>query len=544
MYETALPARPARDAERSGWSLSRRGFLALGAGAGLAALLDACSGGDSAGGTASKNQILVIGSQMASFPSLDTGAITLAGYEGQRLIGNLIYEGLTKRDVSDPNKPAGLAPALATSWQVAADGLSYTFSLRTGVTFHDGAPWNADALLYNINRYTNPGDPHYVKALGTYYTVLTYVKDVKKVDEMTVTFNLKEKFAYFLTDLYNVYFASPTSLDKDGSAGQANHPVGTGPFTFTSLTPNQQITMTRNPGYWGGPPKLNQIVVQLIPDAAARSAALRSGRVNWIEAANPDDFAGLQAAGFKTAQNAFDWEWSWQLMVNQKPFDDLRVRQAMNYAIDREAIAKDLLHGTAAPAYQTFAAASPFYTEADNLYKYDPDKAKQLLTDAGYAGGLDIKVGYITAGSGAMQAKAMNEALQAQLAKVGIRVTLDPVDFAGMYAKLGAGNTGWQAVNQAFSLEQPSSWSWLFITGQNYFGYGNSEFDALWKQALGTTDDAARAKLLTQCGHLATADAAWMYVVNDTAPRAMAGSVRGYVQPKSWWVPFNTVDIG
>jgi peptide/nickel transport system substrate-binding protein len=231
-------------------------------------------------------------------------------------------------------------------------------------------------------------------------------------------------------------------------------------------------------------------------------------------------------------------------MASEKPFNDIRVCRAMNYAIDRKAIADDLLGGTAVPAYQTYAAGSLYYNAADNIYSYDLQKAKDLLAQAGYPNGFSIKVGYISAGSGAMQAKSMNEALQAQLAKVNIQVTLEPVDFSGMYAKLAAGHTGWQAVNQAFSLEQPSSWSWIFTCGKDYFEYCNKQFDAQRAKALTTTDDAARAKLLTQAGHLATEDAAWMYVVNDTAPRAMSAKVKGFEQPKSWWINFNNISMG
>lgn len=524
---------------------SRRGArLITGLGVIVAAglVLAGCASGDSTGGTASGEQELVIGSQMASFPSLDTGAITSAGYEGQRLIGNLIYEGLTKRDISDPDAPAGVAPALASSWEVSDDGLEYTFTLQEGVTFHDGTEWNADALMYNITRYMDENDPNYDPALITYYAVLNYVDSVEAIDDMTVQFTLNEPFAFFLADLYNVYFASPTSLDEGGSAEQARNPVGTGPFIFDALVENQSITYTRNDDYWGDVPLLDRITVELIPDPSARTAALRSGRVDWIEAVQPDDIAGLESAGFVSTNNPFDWEWSWQLMAQEPPFDDIRVRKAMNFAIDRESIAEDLLHGTAVPAYQVFAEASLYYDEADNMYSYDPDQARELLSEAGYEDGLDITVGYITAGSGSMQARAMNEALQAQLAEVGINVTLDPVDFGGMYAALGEGDTGWNAANQAFSLEQPSSWNgfWFGCDG-NFFGYCNEEADAAYAEALVTLDDEERSALLTKVGHLVTADAAWMFVVNDSAPRAMSAAVQGFEQPKSWWVSFNNV---
>lgn len=222
----------------------RRRPLALVAALAVSALaLAGCSGG---GASADDEQELIIASQMAAFPSLDTGAITTAGYEGQRLIGNLVYEGLTKRDVSDPDAPAGVAPALAESWEISEDGLTYTFALQDGVTFHDGTDWNADALIANIDRYTDESDPNYDPVLITYYTVLNFVDSVEKVDDMTVAFTLNQPFAFFLADLYNVYFASPTSLEESGAAGQAKNPVGTGPFVFDSLAENQSISFVRN----------------------------------------------------------------------------------------------------------------------------------------------------------------------------------------------------------------------------------------------------------------------------------------------------------
>jgi peptide/nickel transport system substrate-binding protein len=526
------------------WRGKRRQLFVVAATAAIAAItLAGCSSGSSSGSSVAQD--LTIGSDMSSFPSLDTGAITSAGYEGQRLIGNLIYEGLTKRDVSNPNKPAGVGAALAKSWDISPDGLTYTFHLQKNVKFTDGTSFNADAVLYNIHRYMDKNDPHYNPALITYYAVLAYVKDVTKVNNLTVKFTLNKPFAYFLSDLYNVYFASPTSLNKYGSAGQAKHPVGTGPFKFKSETANQSLTLVKNADYWGDVPKLSQITVDLIPDPAARTAALRSGRVDWIEDVTPDDISSLKSSGFVETQNSFDWEWSWQLMTTVAPMNDIRVREAMNFAIDRKAIADDLLHGTATPAYQAMAPASLYYDKANNIYDYDPAKAKELLTEAGYPNGISIEVGYITAGSGSMQAQAMNEALQAQLAKVNIKVTLVPVDFSSMYAKLGAGNTGWAAANQAFSLEQPSSWNgfWMGCSG-NLFGYCDKDVDSLYAKALVTTDDAARTKLLTQVGADVTKDAAWMFVVNDTAPRAMSSKVKGYVQPKSWWINFNKVSIG
>ena len=508
--------------------------------------LTACGGGSSSSGSSDPvagGGTLVIGSYMSSFPSLDTGAITTAGFEGQREIGNLVYEGLTKRDVSDPNGVPGVAPALATSWTTSPDGMSYTFALREGVTFQDGTPWNADALIFNFDRYTNKANPYYDPQLIIYYQVLNFVKAATKIDDYTVKFEMNSPDAYLLADLYNVYFASPASLKQAGSAGQAKHPVGTGPFTFGSQQGNQSMKFTRNNNYWGTVPKLQGITVVLIPDPAARTAALKSGRVNWIESVPSDDLASLKDGGFTITQNAYDWSWSWQFLVDKKPFDDVRVRQAINYAIDRKAISDDLLKGTGYPQYQAVGPASPFYDEANDIYEYDPAKAKELLTAAGYPDGFTTSIGYVTSSAGAMEPAAMNTAIQSQLAKVGIKLDIEPAGFSTIDADLVGGQKGWSGENSELSLEQPSFWSFLWACGKNEFNYCNKSVDALLTQAQQTQDDTARTKLLTQVIHLVTLDAPWLFVVGDTSPRALAPTVKGFVQPKSWWINFNDVYI-
>lgn len=521
----------------------RRSLATLAAATALVLGVSACSAGTPEGTPETTEQVLIAGSQMSSFPSLDTGAITLAGYEGQRLIGNLIYEGLTKRDVSDPDAPAGVAPALAESWEVADDGLTYTFSLREGVTFHDGTPWDADAAIFNFTRYMDESDPNYVASIVTYYSVLEYVESVEKVDDMTIALHLSEPFAYVLADLYNVYFASPTSLEEGGPDLQATNPVGTGPFTFDNISGTDTLTMVANEDWWGEGPELDTFVVKLLPDAAARVAALRAGEVNWIEAVPPDDIPALESAGFQIASKKFDWVWPWRLMVDREPFDDVLVRQAMNYAIDREAIANQLLGGYAYPAYQVLAEASPWFDAEDSIYGYDPARAEELLTEAGYPDGFEITVGYISSGSGSMQPKVMNEALQAQLAEVGITVNLEPVEFSVMMGKYQEDMPGWQAYNSAQSLEQPSSWATSFRCDVSRTHYCNEQVDSLLDEALVTVDDTTRGQLLTDAMSIVTDEAIWMFVVNDSAPRAMAADVAGYEQPMSWWVEFNSVSI-
>ena len=506
-----------------------------------ATLVAGCAGGTEEAGET--EQTLVIGSQMATISNLDTTRATSGGYENQRLIAHMIYEGLTKRDVSDPDVPAGVAPALAESWEVSEDGLTYTFSLREGVVFHDGTPWDADAAIYNFERYLDENHPNYDPALLSWFNPGAYIESVEKVDDLTITLHLHTPYAYLLEDLYSIYFGSPAVLEASGSEGMAATPTGTGPFAFEAQASPTEISFVRNDDWWGETPRLDRIVVKLIPDPSARTAALRSGTVDWIEGAQPDDLASLESAGFTVTMQEFDWEWAWQLFVDRPPFDDVRVRQALNFAIDREAIASQLLADTAVPTYQILSRASLFYDPQYDIYDYDPEKARQLLAEAGYADGLDITVGYVSAGSGAMQPKAMNEAIQAQLAEVGIDVSLQPLDFGAFYGALASKEVDWNAANGALNLERPGTWGWLFLCGQSWYGYCNEDVDALLAQAATTPEEEVRKSLVTEATALLTQDAAWLSVVGDTAPRAMSSRVKGFEQPMSWALEFNKVYI-
>jgi peptide/nickel transport system substrate-binding protein len=517
--------------------------------AGVAALVAtgiALAGCAASPSSSSVKQVLTVASTLAAFTSLDSGAITSGGYEEQRLLGNTIYEGLTRKDVSDPTAPATDAPALASSWDVAKDGLTYTFHLRENVTFQDGTPWNADAAIYNLTRYTDPKDPNYDATVSATYGVLTTkVKSFEKVDDMTIAFHMAAPYPYFIGDLYPIYFASPTSLEKSGSAGQAKNPVGTGPFEFVSQNGNQEVDLKKNPNYWGGAPKLDELHIVNIPDASSRVAALRSGRVDWIEGASPDDIPSLESSNFVITKQLFDWTWNWSFMTNKGPLANPEVRLALNYAIDRDAIANDLLDGTAVAMTNILPSKDPMYESSDDLYTYDVDKAKQMLADAGYANGFTMTVSYPASGSGYMLPKPMNEALQAQLAKVGVTVKFIVEDFPTWIAKINAKTVDSDARMAAGTMDLYSTWgTYNFGCGTSRYGYCNEDVQKLLDTASTTIDDTARADLLKQAAKILTTDAPRLSVVSDTAPRAMTSHVKGFVQPASWWVSFNNIYMG
>jgi peptide/nickel transport system substrate-binding protein len=526
---------------------SLRGIVATTAVAALTISVAACGSGSSA--TSSTPGVLTIGMTAGDIPNLDTVLSSDQGYEGYRFVGNQLYDGLTKYDLKQGTEIPKIVPGLATSWSSSADASVWTFHLRSGVTFTDGTPFNADAVIYNLDRYMNKKAPQfYAAASATAALSLGGIKTYKKIDASTIEIDTNGPYSHLAEDLVFVYMASPTALKKYGNTGFANHPVGTGPFVFMSETRGQQVVFTANAKYWDGAPKVSELVLKPIPDPSARQAALQAGEVNWIEAPSPDDIAALKKANYQILTNSYDHVWPWILNLSKKPLNDVRVRQAMNYAIDRQTMATSLLQGTADPAYQIAPRASLAYRASNNVYSYDPAKAKQLLTAAGYPNGFSMTLSYPTSGSGNMEPGPMNQELQSDLAKVGIKVQLKPIEWATMLTDFSGGKIpdNADAINISLTFIQETFWTLAFSSQSplNVGHYKNPAVDALIAQSLKQADPIKRAALYSQIAALVDKDAVWLDIVNDRNPRALAPDVHGFIEPKSWFVDLTTVSVG
>ncbi|MDQ3700378.1 MAG: ABC transporter substrate-binding protein, partial [Chloroflexota bacterium] len=251
-----------------------------------------------------------------------------------------------------------LRPGLATDWTVSQDGLSYFFNLRSGVTFHDGTPFNADAVKWNFDRWMNEDNPWRGDSTFEYWSDVAgfseVIRSVETADANTVQINLNEPQGTMLLNLALFAFAiaSPTAVMADPD-GFARNPVGTGAFRFVEWVPGDRVVLDRNDGYWGEQPKVDRVVVRTIPDNAARFQVLRSGSIDMMEGANPDDVPTAQRD--RTLQVILRPPLNVgyiNINLRQKPFDDVRVRQAMAAAINRPAIVEALYGGTATVATQ------------------------------------------------------------------------------------------------------------------------------------------------------------------------------------------------
>jgi peptide/nickel transport system substrate-binding protein len=383
-----------------------------------------------AGAASGSGGTLVIAMTAGAVPPLDTELSGTQGYEGYRFVGNQLYDGLTRFTLTSASKIPAVVPDLATSWTSADTSTVWTFHLRKGVTFTDGTPFNAAAVVFNMQRDFTSSFQYYDAEVGALASTLSPIVGWKAIDPTTVQLTTKAPDAHFPADITTLYFASPTAVAKYGNTGFGTHPVGTGPFVFESETQGQELVLGPNKHYWAGAPRLSKLVLKPMPTAASRIAALRSGQVNWIEYPTPDDLESLKAGGFQIEENTYTHIWPWIFDLQDKPWTTLKVRQAAEYAINRTAMAADLLHGSAVAAGQLIPPANAAYSKKSFAYTYNPKKAKALLAEAGYSHGVTATLSYPTSGSGNMIPGPMNEELQQTLAAVGIHIKLEPMEWS------------------------------------------------------------------------------------------------------------------
>lgn len=529
----------------------RRAFAAIpAAAAGLLLVLAGCvaAPSDQTASTPESPGTLVVGMTTVDIPNLDTGLSLNQGAEGMRFVGLSLYDGLTKWDLSDGGSLPTVVPGLAESWEANDDATEWTFFLREGVSFTDGTPWNAEAAAFNINRYVDEESPQYFPELNA--TAGIYVGGMVRaevVDDMTIKILARGPQAALPESLATIPMGSPSAIEELGNEGFAAAPVGTGPFVFERMSRGQELVLTANEGHWNGAPEVETLILRPLPDATSRVAALRSGEVDWIESPTPDDVVALSGAGFQAYTNTYDHAWVWMFDTTKGPLADPLVRQAANYAIDRESLAETILQGTAEPLRQLAPKGNFSYRDSNDVYGYDPEKAQELLAEAGYPEGFSMALSYPTAGSGNMQPQAMNEALQRDLAAVGIEVELEPVEWATMISSHHAGKIPGDAdaINFAVSFDPPTFWRIFLGPGSpiNLAKYDNSEVVSLVDQAELTLDQDGRGDIYASVAELVTADAPWLFVVSDLNSRVVAPHVKGFVQPQSWFVDLTTVSV-
>jgi peptide/nickel transport system substrate-binding protein len=499
-----------------------------------------------------KGGILRIG--MTAADIANTAGIPDQGFEGYRFVGYQLYDALVRWDLSQGERLPDIAPALAESWEVDKNDVHrWVLKLRHGVKFHDGSDFNADAVIWNWDKIRNKEAPQYdTKQAGEVAPRLTAIKSYKKIDDYTVEFTTTQPSGFVLFQLIYVLYSSPAQWDKVGKDWRAfaANPSGTGPFKLTRLVPRERAEYEPNKEYWdkNRVPKVDRVVLLPMPEPTTRLAALRTGQVDWIEVPPPDAIPLLKQSGFQIALRSYPHVWPHSLNLKQAPWDNKLVRQAANYAIDREGICKSLLNDTCIPATGVVYPGHPWFGKPAFTYTYDVQKAKELMKQAGYEG-KRVKTSFLisTSGSGQMLPLPMNEFVQENLREIGIDVELLPIEWNTLTSWVRKGfveeheKTG--AMNVSFNFVEPFSAFVRFFHSAsvpprslNIMHYLNPEADKLIEAAQAAFDPQERDALLGKLHAMVVEDAPWLFVVHDLNPRALSPKVKGFVQPQSWFV--------
>ena len=498
----------------------------------------------------------------ASDVPLTTGQ-TDNGGEGMRFMGYTVYDALINWDLSSATKPSVLIPGLAESWAVdAADKTKWTFKLRDGVTFHDGSDFTADAVVWNLDKLLKTDAPQFdARQSGQGKSRIPSVATYKTIDKSTVEITTKQPDATLPYQLAWIMMSSPAQWEKVGKSWEAfaKTPSGTGPWKLALFAPRERAELIPNKAYWDKARvvKLDKIVLVPLPESNARVAALRSGQVDWIEAPAPDAVASLKQAGFQITTNSYPHNWTWHLSrVEGSPWNDVRVRQAANLAIDRESLS-ELLNGLAKPAEGFMPPGHQWFGAPKFKLKHDVEAAKKLLAEAGYGPTKPVttKILISSSGSGQMQPLTMNEFVQQNLAEVGIKVDFEVVDWNTMINiwRAGAKNDsakGVTGMNYSYFIQDPFTALIRHLqcnlappAGTNWGYFCDPEMDTLFQEVRNTFDPDGQTKVLQKIHEKYVDEALFLMITHDVNPRALSAKVKGMVQPQNWFQDFSTVTM-
>jgi peptide/nickel transport system substrate-binding protein len=521
------------------------------------------------GGSATAEQVLRIGMTAADIPR--TLGQPDQGFEGNRFTGIPMYDSLTQWDLSKYDEASVLMPALATAWQVdPSDQTKWVFKLRDDVKFHDGAPFNADAVVWNVQKVLDKGAPQFdASQVGVTASRMPTLRSARKIDDFTVELTTSVPDAFLPINLTNLFMASPAQWQakydavpasvtdpaeraKQAWIAFASDASGTGPFMMDKFVPRERLEVVKNPNYWdpARTAKLDRVVMVPMPEANARTAALLSGQVDWIEAPAPDAIPQIEARGFKVYSNPQPHVWPWQLSFAEgSPWLDKRVRHAANLCVDREGL-KTLLGGQMGIPKGTVPPGHPWWGNPSFDIRYDPDAAQKLMSEAGFSADkpMKAKVQISASGSGQMQPLPMNEFVQQSLKNCYFDIEFDVVEWNTLFTNWRKGakdptangasatNVSFAAMDPFFAMVRFASSGTVPPTSNNWGYFTSPELDALIANARTSFDDKQRDEALAKLHAKIVEEAPFVWIAHDTGPRAMSPNVQGVVQPKSWFI--------
>ncbi|WP_457336956.1 ABC transporter substrate-binding protein [Rhizobacter sp. P5_C2] len=462
-----------------------------------------------------------------------------------------------------------IIPGLAESWTAAADGLSYTFKLRKGVKFHSTAKFtpsrdfNADDVLFSYNRMADPNHPLAKTQPGATYAYFEdmgmkdIVDHVEKVDALTVKFVLKKAEAPFMANMA-MDFASILSAEygeKMKAAGTPEaldrEPVGTGPFQFVSYQKDAVIRYKAFDAYWGGRPKIDNLVFAITTDASVRYAKLKTGECHVMAFPKPADVALMksdpninlvQQNGLNVGYIAFN--------VEKKPFDNKQVRQALSMAVNKKAILDSVFQGAGQPAKNPIPPTLWSYNDKVTDYAYDPAKAKDLLAKAGFPNGTEVELWYLPVTRPYNpDGKRMAELIQADWEKIGVKTKLITFEWGEYRKRSKTGEQhammfGWSGDNgDPDNFFVPLLGCSAVKGGGNVSRWCNKEFEDLVQKAKAVTKQSDRAALYSKAQEITHEEAPWIPIAHSVRFDPVRKEVIGYKMDATAHHYFTKVDL-
>ncbi len=455
-----------------------------------------------------------------------------------------IFDGLVRYKLGSVE----IEPALATKWEVDSTGTVWMFYLRKGVKFHDGTDFNADAVVFSLERQRDPNHAYYQYGEWSYWSwCYGSIAKTEKVDNYTVRITLKQKDATFFTTMamFTAYIVSPANAEKYKEEAFA-HPCGTGPFKFVEWVKDDHITLVANDDYWGGRPKIDELIFRVIPDTSARLLALEKGEVDAMEYPNPDDLDRIRGnpdlvlltqpgmnVGYFALNTGYGYDENGNIVQTAgyfEPFTKKEVRQAIAHAIDKESIVKNLYKGTASVAKNMMPPGLLGYNDDIVDYEYDPALARQLLADAGYPDGFECVFWVMPVSRPYMfDPPKIGEAIQSYLAAVGIKAEIFQIEWGTYLEKTEAGEHNCCLLGWTGDIPDPDNFLYVLCdqdntrigTSGNMAFLLNDRIHELNILAKRTYDEAERAQyyrevqeiLHEECGFITLAHANQMVVL-------------------------------
>jgi len=486
-----------------------------------------------------------------------------------------IFEGL----VEYKGGTAEIQPCLATSWVTSTDKKNITFTLRQGVKFHDGTNFNADAVVFSFERQYNTSHPYNQYGEWAYWGYMFGdIAKVEKIDNYTVKIVLSKPNAAIMTSLamFTVAIVSPTNAALYG-ADAFKHPCGTGPFKFVEWVKDDHITVEAFKDYWRGAPKLDKVIYRVITDPSARLLAIQAGEVQGMEYPDPSSLASIEAnsnlklltepgmnVGYIAMNNGYGYNDSNKNTVHDQnepwvktpgyfePFTNRSVRQAVNYAINKTSIVKNLYKGTASVAKNGMPPFMLGYNNSIVDYPYNPVKARELLNETKWPNGFNTTLWVMPVSRPYMFDPAkIGEAIQGYLEAVNIHVTIYQIDWSTYLAKTQAGEhpmclLGWTGDNgdpDNFMNVLYGANQCTLGTAGNVAFYNNTKVQGFLTTALQTYDTNQRAQLYKDAQGIIHEDAPFVYLAHANQDVVFTKNVQGFALNPTGRYFFYPVDL-